>query len=94
MYQGNWTCSGCGGTITELPFEPRQTSGLTCRPCYAKKQNDQPVAGAPKTSASDGDATQNNKTMHAGHWTCSGCGGDITEFVHPAVRNALAADGA
>jgi CxxC-x17-CxxC domain-containing protein len=37
MFQGNWTCSTCGGTITELPFEPRGTAGLTCRECHAKK---------------------------------------------------------
>ncbi|MEZ4195357.1 MAG: hypothetical protein R3B53_03125 [Candidatus Paceibacterota bacterium] len=36
MHQGNWKCSGCGGTITELPFIPRSESGLTCRTCYAK----------------------------------------------------------
>jgi len=38
MHQGNWKCSGCGGTITELPFEPRSESGLTCRTCYAKQK--------------------------------------------------------
>jgi len=36
MFQGNWKCSTCGGAITELPFEPRGQSGLTCRTCYAK----------------------------------------------------------
>lgn len=36
MYQGNWKCSSCGGAITELPFQPRSESGLTCRTCYAK----------------------------------------------------------
>lgn len=36
MYQGNWKCSTCGGAITELPFQPRSESGLTCRTCYAK----------------------------------------------------------
>jgi CxxC-x17-CxxC domain-containing protein len=39
MHQGNWKCSTCGGAITELPFEPRSESGLTCRVCYAKKKN-------------------------------------------------------
>ena len=38
MHQGNWKCSGCGGTITELPFMPRSESGLTCRTCYAKQK--------------------------------------------------------
>ena len=41
MYQGNWTCSKCGGDIKELPFEPRSNSGLTCRDCYFNsKQGD------------------------------------------------------
>jgi CxxC-x17-CxxC domain-containing protein len=39
MYQGNWKCSGCGGSITELPFQPRSESGLTCRTCYVKQRN-------------------------------------------------------
>lgn len=39
MFQGNWTCSSCGGAITELPFEPRSNSGLTCRDCYFKKKD-------------------------------------------------------
>jgi CxxC-x17-CxxC domain-containing protein len=38
MYQGNWKCSGCGGAITELPFQPRGEAGLTCRACYAKSK--------------------------------------------------------
>jgi len=50
MFQGNWKCSGCGGAITELPFEPRSESGLTCRTCYAKGKEDEagstpPAAG-------------------------------------------------
>ena len=39
MHQGNWKCSGCGGAITELPFQPRSESGLTCRTCYAKSKD-------------------------------------------------------
>lgn len=39
MHQGNWKCSTCGGAITELPFQPRSESGLTCRACYGKKKN-------------------------------------------------------
>ncbi len=39
MYQGNWKCSKCGGTITELPFQPRSEAGLTCRTCYAKSKS-------------------------------------------------------
>ena len=47
MYEGNWTCSKCGGAITQLPFQPRSNSGLTCRTCYAKgkeaEKTEQPV---------------------------------------------------
>ncbi|NBD73480.1 hypothetical protein GVX82_00350 [Patescibacteria group bacterium] len=37
MPHGNWPCSGCGGTITELPFEPRSEQGLLCRECFKSK---------------------------------------------------------
>jgi len=48
MHQGNWKCSKCGGAITELPFEPRGESGLTCRACYGKaKDAEQTDAGTP-----------------------------------------------
>jgi len=47
MYEGNWKCGGCGGAITQLPFQPRSESGLTCRTCYAKgketEKAEQPV---------------------------------------------------
>lgn len=39
MYQGNWKCSKCGGTITELPFEPKSDKGLTCRTCWSAQKN-------------------------------------------------------
>ena len=38
MVQGNWTCSGCGATITELPFEPDGERPVFCRECHQKKQ--------------------------------------------------------
>lgn len=38
MFEGNWKCSICGGAITQLPFQPRSESGLTCRTCYAKSK--------------------------------------------------------
>jgi len=49
MYQGNWKCSTCGGAITQLPFQPRSESGLTCRTCYAKGKE----ASAPEQALSD-----------------------------------------
>ncbi len=56
MFQGNWTCSKCGGAIKELPFEPRSNSGLTCRECYFKEKDGNapaPVESAPEMSASE-----------------------------------------
>ena len=57
MYQGNWTCSKCGGAITQLPFEPRSNSGLTCRDCYfnSKGSSDTPGGGV-SADANDADA--------------------------------------
>lgn len=74
MFQGNWTCSGCGGAITELPFEPRGTAGLTCRDCHSKK-----VSGG----STGGDASgtpQGDRPKVEGNWTCSGCGTAITSL--------------
>ncbi|HLD27591.1 MAG TPA: CxxC-x17-CxxC domain-containing protein [Patescibacteria group bacterium] len=39
MVQGNWTCSGCGAEITELPFEPDGDRPVYCRDCYKPKRN-------------------------------------------------------
>ncbi len=38
MFEGNWKCSGCGGEITQLPFEPKSEANLTCRECYMKNK--------------------------------------------------------
>ena len=38
MYTGEWPCSGCNSTITELPFEPRSTENLKCKECFAKSR--------------------------------------------------------
>ena len=34
MFTGDWKCAGCGAPITQLPFEPRDTSGLKCIDCF------------------------------------------------------------
>jgi CxxC-x17-CxxC domain-containing protein len=39
MYEGNWKCSNCGGAITQLPFQPRSETGLTCRDCWMKAKD-------------------------------------------------------
>jgi CxxC-x17-CxxC domain-containing protein len=51
MHQGNWKCSECGGAITELPFEPRSESGLTCRDCWKKGQNKQESSSPTESTA-------------------------------------------
>ncbi len=69
MHQGNWTCSGCNGTITELPFEPRRTDGLLCRDCHSKQK------GGGSRPAPTGD-----RPRVEGNWPCSGCGTTITSL--------------
>ncbi|MCA9363692.1 hypothetical protein KC727_00535 [Candidatus Kaiserbacteria bacterium] len=67
MFEGNWTCSGCGGAITSLPFEPRSTEGLLCRDCHGKKRAE---SAAP---ASD-------RPRFEGNWACSSCNAAITSL--------------
>ena len=67
MHQGNWTCSGCNGAITELPFQPRNTTGLLCRDCHSKK------AGGSK-------APQGDRPMFEGNWSCSSCSTPINKL--------------
>lgn len=71
MHQGNWTCSGCGGAITELPFEPRRTDGLLCRDCHSKQKG----GGGGSRPAPSGD-----RPRIEGNWTCATCGGAITSL--------------
>ncbi|MCA9365969.1 hypothetical protein KC722_00125 [Candidatus Kaiserbacteria bacterium] len=70
MHQGNWTCSGCGKAITELPFEPRSTDGLLCRECHQKAREERDKQSAPTT----------DRKMFTGDWKCATCGGPITEL--------------
>jgi len=70
MHQGNWTCSGCNCAITELPFEPKNTSGLLCRDCHQKQKG----SSAPRKT--DG----GEKPRFSGDWKCSGCGTSITSL--------------
>ncbi len=71
MHQGNWTCSGCGVAITELPFEPKGTKGLLCRDCHSKGKG----ASSRPASSQGGD-----KPRFSGDWKCSGCGVAITSL--------------
>ncbi len=72
MHQGNWTCSGCGGAITELPFEPKGTKGLLCRDCHSKGKG----GGSARPSSSQG----GEKPRFSGDWKCSGCSTAITSL--------------
>jgi len=67
MTTGNWTCSGCGGTITELPFQPdpAREASLMCRDCHKKRMDERP---------------RRERTMHEGNWTCADCGGTISSL--------------
>lgn len=73
MHQGNWTCSGCGTAITELPFEPRSTDGLLCRECHQKQRDTRKGQSAGSEQAGD-------RKMFQGEWPCSGCGSTISEL--------------
>lgn len=70
MFQGNWKCSGCGATITELPFEPRSEDGLKCRDCHQKSHGQ---GGSDNTPRGE-------RKMFQGEWPCSGCDSTITEL--------------
>ncbi len=87
MFQGNWVCSGCGGAITELPFEPRGTAGLTCRACHAKKR-------ASENGAEGEAGVANVKSRIEGNWKCSNCEGAITSlpFTPRDTSNLLCVD--
>jgi len=38
MHKGHWTCSDCGGEITELPFEPTPGRPVYCKECWTKRR--------------------------------------------------------
>lgn len=65
MFEGNWKCSGCGASITKLPFEPdpARVGALKCLECHKASQ---PV--------------RKDKQMFSGNWKCAGCGGEITSL--------------
>ncbi len=37
-FAGDWRCAGCGGAITSLPFNPRDTSNLKCLDCFKQSK--------------------------------------------------------
>ncbi len=83
MFQGNWTCSGCGKEITELPFEPRSSAGLKCRDCHQKAKG-----------GSDSRPAGGERPRVEGNWSCSSCGNAITSlpFTPKDTSNLLCID--
>jgi len=65
MFKGDWSCASCNTGISELPFEPRDTSNLLCKDCHREQRANKP---------------QREKKMFQGAWKCSGCQTDITEL--------------
>jgi len=39
MIQGDWKCSECQTSITELPFEPAADRPIYCRDCWSKRRS-------------------------------------------------------
>jgi CxxC-x17-CxxC domain-containing protein len=35
---GDWSCANCGGSISSLPFTPRDTSNLKCLDCFKRSK--------------------------------------------------------
>ena len=64
-FQGNWTCSKCGKDITELPFEPRDTSTLECFDCHKSHK---------RSFGND----RGPSRKFEGNWKCCDCGASIT----------------
>jgi len=73
MFQGDWSCTKCGKSITELPFEPTEDrlSALKCRDCFME---DRPAR------SSGGRFGGGDRVMHKGNWSCGSCGNSITEL--------------
>ncbi len=65
MYTGDWTCNECNAGISELPFEPRDPSTLTCRECHMKNK---PAR------------TDKVRKIYCGDWKCCECGAGIDEL--------------
>jgi len=74
MFQGNWSCSECGASITELPFEPNGTSPLYCRDCHRQKR------GNSNSGGRDNNRSFGERRMYQGNWSCSSCKAPITEL--------------
>jgi CxxC-x17-CxxC domain-containing protein len=45
MVEGDWICSACGASITELPFQPGRLDNLLCRDCHHAARQQRPSFG-------------------------------------------------
>lgn len=70
-FKGSWKCNGCGGEITELPFEPAGGKPVYCRDCYKSNK--------PRRTGGGGGGNFQRRTFQ-GNWKCSDCGTEITEL--------------
>lgn len=92
MYQGNWTCSACGGSITELPFEPKSDKGLTCRDCYFKEKNGGSAPASAEAAPTDATADIDDREAPPFDPDDAGIAGEPTPD-SPDRENAPAATG-
>lgn len=74
MFSGNWSCSSCGGAITQLPFQPdpERVDSLKCRDCFSKNK------GGDRRGS--GSRDRGPRQMFSGDWSCASCGKAITEL--------------
>lgn len=73
MVQGNWSCAGCGATITELPFQPDGSRPVHCRDCHKSRSPRRDDRGG-------GSRDFAPRPMVQGNWECAGCSVAITEL--------------
>jgi len=83
MYQGDWKCSNCGASITELPFQPdpSRTGELLCKDCHRQKRSSFSGSRGGFRGGDRGDRGGSfQRQMYQGNWKCSNCGASITEL--------------
>lgn len=72
MVKVDCVCMGCGTSVTELPFMPRDPERVLCRDCH--------MANRPERSDRGFGESRSPRAMHKGNYVCSGCGAAITEL--------------
>ncbi len=69
IVKGEWKCAQCEGTISELPFQPREGSKVYCKNCWQDRRS-----FTPKRFKSG------PRQTFQGEWKCSDCGAAISEL--------------